>query len=85
MFNRFYGDTSVADIAGEDFDAFYSAPQFTSVDGNKMNLVLLYAESFEQTYFDEALFPGLVTELRAFEDEVVRFSDIQGSLGLGSP
>ena len=53
MFNRgFYGDTSVADIAGEDFDAFYSAPQFTSVDGNKMNLVLLYAESIEQTYFD---------------------------------
>ena len=84
MFNRgFYGETSVADTAGEDFDAFYSAPQFTSGDGNRMNLVLLYAESFEQTYFDEALFPGLVTELRAFEDEVVRFSDIQGFPGTG--
>jgi phosphoglycerol transferase len=45
------------------------------------NLVWVYAESLERTYFDEKLFPGLLPELKKLADEALDFTDIQSVEG----
>jgi phosphoglycerol transferase len=47
------------------------------VPEKKRNLVLIYAESFERTYFDESRFPGLVPNLRSLARRAVDFVDIR--------
>lgn len=44
--------------------------------GARRNLVVLYLESVERSYFDEARFPGLMPELKALEAEAVSFTDL---------
>lgn len=43
---------------------------------DRRNLVLLYLESVERSYFDETRFPGLMPELKALEAEAVSFTDL---------
>jgi phosphoglycerol transferase len=43
----------------------------------KKNLVLIYAESLERTYFDEALFPGLVPNLKRLARTGLDFTDLR--------
>lgn len=40
------------------------------------NLVFIYAESLERTYFNESVFPGLMTELKALRDNAIDFTDV---------
>lgn len=40
------------------------------------NLVFLYAESLERTYFDQQRFPNLIKELRTLETEAISFTAI---------
>ena len=71
------------DAGGADFNDFYADPLIRGDSKRDLNLVVLYAESLEQTYFDEDLFPGLINELRKIEQEAVRFSDIRNLEGTG--
>ena len=47
------------------------------------NLILIYAESLEQTYFDDEVFPGLMTQMKSIREGAVWFSDIRQYPGTG--
>lgn len=56
-------------------------PGFVAVDrvgfaGPRRNFVLLYLESVERSYLDEARFPGLMPNLTALEGEAITFTDL---------
>jgi phosphoglycerol transferase MdoB-like AlkP superfamily enzyme len=51
--------------------------------GAPRNLVLIYLESVEETFFDETLFPGLVPNLARLRDEAVSFGDMRQYPGTG--
>ncbi|MCU5773718.1 phosphatidylglycerol--membrane-oligosaccharide glycerophosphotransferase [Erwiniaceae bacterium BAC15a-03b] len=59
-----------------DFAAHYKVPHKT-MTGSKPNLVYIYAESLERTYFDEQAFPGLTAELSAVKDNAIDFSQTE--------
>jgi phosphoglycerol transferase len=42
----------------------------------KKNIIYLYLEQFERTYFDESIFPGLTPNLKRLEAEAVSFLNI---------
>lgn len=64
-----------------EFSHYYRTPQLTQIDEKTKNIVVIYAESLERTYFDETLFPGLITELREIENISTSFSDITQTQG----
>ncbi len=71
---------------GEELPSFYTKAHVESLkpDVNEpKNLVLIYGESFERTYFDERLFPGLTPELRKLEDNSLSFTNIHQLPGTG--
>lgn len=41
-----------------------------------LNLIYIYAESLEETYFDESLFPGLMPNLHKVRDKAIVFKDV---------
>ncbi len=49
----------------------------------RKNLVLIYLESVERTYFDEERFPALVQRLRALESRATTFTDVSQTIGAG--
>lgn len=53
-----------------------------AIAGDK-NLVVLYLESFETTYFDEDIFPGLLPALQERRKESLTFSGIAQTPGAG--
>ncbi|MCP4651960.1 MAG: sulfatase-like hydrolase/transferase [Candidatus Omnitrophica bacterium] len=61
--------------ATADFDKFYKQPQIKQIKDSK-NLVVIYAEGLERTYFDETIFPGLMKELRALQSKSTYFTNI---------
>ncbi len=72
---------SVKATAG--FLKYYRKPQIKASGSERKNLVFIYAESLERTYFDESLFPGLMTNLRNLESKSIHFSDIRQLPGTG--
>lgn len=56
-----------------DFSAYYQVPQKT-IEKPKLNLVYIYAESLERTYFDDNLFPELTPELNTIKESAFDFS-----------
>lgn len=73
--------TGPADKAAQaEFSQFYRQPRVAAV-GAPRNLVCIYAESLERTYFDEQLFPGLIHGLRALEKQAVSFTEIGQATG----
>ena len=62
------------------FSDYYNEPSIEKIDESK-NLVYIYAESFERTYFNDKLFPDLITELEKLEDKSVIFTDIRQVAG----
>jgi phosphoglycerol transferase len=67
--------------AGVPFDFVEPAPDGRS--SAPLNLLYIYAESLERTYFDEKLFPGLMPNLKLLEKEAISFTDIQQFDGTG--
>ncbi|MBD8107090.1 phosphatidylglycerol--membrane-oligosaccharide glycerophosphotransferase [Erwinia persicina] len=59
-----------------DFDAHYKVPGKT-LRGDRPNLVYIYAESLERTYFDDKAFPKLAPELSAIKNNAVDFSNTE--------
>lgn len=59
-------------------------PRAAAAMGEQKNLVLIYLESVEDTFFDETLFPGLMPNLTALrEEEGVWFSEMRQYPGTG--
>ncbi|MDA3132008.1 phosphatidylglycerol--membrane-oligosaccharide glycerophosphotransferase [Atlantibacter subterranea] len=56
-----------------DFVAYYKEPKKV-IDNPTLNLVYIYGESLERTYFDDQAFPGLTPELGALKNEGIDFS-----------
>lgn len=56
-----------------DFAAYYKEPSKT-IPNPKLNLVYIYGESLERTYFDDQAFPNLTPELGALKNEGLDFS-----------
>jgi phosphoglycerol transferase len=67
----------------EDFERHYFQASARPADGPRKNLVFIYAESLERTYFDETLFPGLMPRLRALESESLSFTGVVQAPGTG--
>ena len=69
--------------AGADFFRYYRPPVLKATAEQHPNFVFIFAESFERTYFDETIFPGLVNELRELEKESVSFTELHSPEGTG--
>lgn len=52
-------------------------------DTKKPNIVLIYMESLEQRYFDEAVFPDLLPNLKRLREESIDFSNVSQGVGAG--
>lgn len=59
-----------------DFYTHYQVPGKT-LRGDRPNLVYIYAESLERTYFDENAFPKLAPELNDIKNSAVDFSNTE--------
>lgn len=59
-----------------DFYTHYKVPG-KQLRGDKPNLVYIYAESLERTYFDEKAFPGLAPELSQIKNNSYDFSNTE--------
>ena len=66
-----------------DFDQYYKKPDITTQKTNGMNIVYIYAESLENTYFDESIFPGLMNNLKELKKESTEFTNINQVPGTG--
>ena len=56
-----------------DFSLWYKVPA-KSIPNPKLNLVYIYGESLERTYFDNAAFPDLTPELGAIKNNSIDFT-----------
>lgn len=59
----------------------FTLPQPGAIPAKKKNLVLIYLESTERTYFDENIFPGLITDLRGIEAQGTSFTGLTQTMG----
>jgi len=59
-----------------DFYSYYKVPG-KSLSGNRPNLVYIYVESLERTYFNEDAFPGLAPELSHVKADSLDFSNTE--------
>jgi len=66
---------------GASFEAHYREPELGRDPRRRRNLVFIYAEGLEQTYMDEALFPGLMVGLRGLRGASTVFTDVQQTAG----
>lgn len=60
--------------SGKDFFTYYIKPEAV-IKNPQYNLVYIYAESLERTYFDNTHFPGLMNELNSFRNNSLDFSN----------
>ncbi|MDB4285554.1 sulfatase-like hydrolase/transferase [bacterium] len=66
-----------------DFQRYYRTPYAIEKEKKRPNLVFIYAESLERTYFNEDIFPGLIKDLRDLEDRSTYFTQIEEVYGAG--
>ena len=59
-----------------DFFKHYIYPSKNIKLKNKKNIVYIYAESLEKTYFDDTLFPNLITDLKDIQKHSIDFTNI---------
>lgn len=69
--------------ATADFLRHYRVPRISPVAQEHPNFVFIFAESLERTYFDEAIFPGLIKDLRLLEQQGASFTNIRTVEGTG--
>ncbi len=80
------GSTDIIDYinrpkqSSSDFFKYYRFPFIEKSSDRQKNLIYIYAESLERTYFDETLFPDLIQSLRKLEDKSVSFVNIGQAL-----
>ncbi len=59
-----------------DFARYFTTPR-TAIAHPALNVVWIYGESLERTYFDEQAFPGLAPELSREKEQSLDFSDTE--------
>ena len=69
--------------ASLNFNSYYQSPAIKNRLPQRHNLVFIYAESLERTYFDQQRFPGLIRGLRELESSSIYFTDIRQVPGTG--
>lgn len=67
----------------ENFLDHYRMPKVEALTDEHPNLIYIYAESLERTYFDQNLFPGLIKGLRKLESKNISLHDIAQVDGTG--
>ncbi|WP_414165048.1 phosphatidylglycerol--membrane-oligosaccharide glycerophosphotransferase [Superficieibacter sp. BNK-5] len=67
---------SLKTIDGSDFNKYY-VKQESIIDNPKYNLVYIYGESLERTYFDETIFPNLLPDLNDIRKNSLDYSNTQ--------
>ncbi len=70
-------------LAYDEFPELTGSVNASFKGADRYNLVLIYLESIEQRYFDEAVFPGLLPELKRIKDESLVFSRVAQGVGAG--
>lgn len=63
-------------MADSDFDNFYKVPR-NRIEQPRLNVVYIYGESLERTYFDSIAFPGLAPELSRQKEQSIDFSETE--------
>lgn len=63
------------------FSELYQTPRFEHAPARPKNLVYIYVESLERTYFDDDLFPGLISGLKELERDSLSFSGLSQAPG----
>jgi phosphoglycerol transferase len=66
-----------------DFDKYYQEPAILSEPATPRNLVMVFMESYERSWFNESVFPGVVKELKALESQGISFTNIEQLPGTG--
>lgn len=75
--NPIFKDFAVFFTKGNnDFFQYYLYPTQKIVLSKNKNIVYIYAESFEKTYFDETLFPKLTSNLKDIKEQSIDFTNI---------
>ena len=75
--SKFFIQQSSTSIFSEQFEDYYREPVIgQQKSGNPKNLVFIYAEGLERTWFDERLFPGVMQSLSKLRDLAVDFTNI---------
>jgi phosphoglycerol transferase len=78
--------TATKKINAEESALFYQHYRkggLIALQKSKKNIVFIYAESLERTYFDETVFPGLIKGLRELESNSTYFTNIKQVTGTG--
>jgi len=70
-------------INKSEFAKYYRKPYLKKVSKKNKNLVLIYGEGLERTYFDETVFPELIQGLRQLEAKSTYFTNIKEVAGTG--
>ncbi len=81
LYNIFLTQRTEA-VDESEFYKYYKKPAIRRA-GESKNLVFIYAESLEQAYFDNELFPGLMKELHDIELTATYFTDVSEVMGTG--
>ena len=55
---KYYRKQNITKLDTLDFKRSYLEPSITKFGNNNKNLVVIYAEGLERTFFDETIFPG---------------------------
>ncbi len=76
--SRASSDSTVAE-----FYKYYKNPLLQSISKEHKNLVFIYAESLEQAFFNEDVFPDLVPRLKAVGKKSLNFSNMHMAPGTG--
>ena len=74
---KYYRKKNITMSDALNFKKYYLEPSITKVANETKNLIFIYAEGLERTYFDESVFPGLITGLRELESKSIYFTNIR--------
>jgi phosphoglycerol transferase len=80
---KYYRKQHITKLDELSFQKYYLEPSINKITNETKNLVFIYAESLERTYFDETIFPGLITGLRELESKSTYFTNIREASGTG--
>lgn len=67
----------------DDFYEYYKTPDTINLNSNKKNIIFIYAESLERTYFDNSIFVNLMPNLSEIikKEGAVEFTNITQTAG----
>lgn len=63
------------------FQEHYKKPHLKPLSDKHKNIIFVYAESLERTYFDESIFPNLIKGLKKLESKSTFFTNIKQVTG----